>query len=137
MIKLMNQFFLLQRGEFCIYLYDYLNEYLKRPIQQIDFVKSQSLFQQCLINVFPTPSPTTQRFIDSLSLEKRGSLSSGTGWEGVDVVMHLDYPINIIITNSILLKYKRMFSQLILYNVFSHHALIISACVEVWIWLGR
>lgn len=111
----MNQFFLLQRGELCIYLYDYLNDYLNQPLQQIDLVKTQSLFQQCLINVFNTPSQTTQRFIDSLAIEKRNT--GGSGWEGLEVTMKLDYPINIIITSAVLQKYKRMFNQLILYNV--------------------
>ena len=113
----MNQFFLLQRGELCIYLYDYLNDYLNQPLHQIDFVKTQSLFQQCLIDVFTHPTPTTQRFINSLAVEKRNAPVSATGWEGLELSMKLDYPINIIITNSVLQKYKRMFNQLILYNV--------------------
>lgn len=114
----MNDFFLLQRGELCIYLYDFLNETLKKPANQFDIVKIQSLFQQCLISVFTHPTPTTQRFIDSLTISKKTSSDNQIGWDCFGVNVTLDYPVNIIIPDSILLKYNRMFSQLLLYNVF-------------------
>lgn len=39
----------------------------------------------------------------------------------MDVRVGLDYPVNIIITNSIVLKYKLMFNQLLLYNVMNSY----------------
>lgn len=117
LIHLINQFFLLQRGEVSIHLYDLLNDYLSKPLQQVDSVRVQSLFQQAVINVFTNPTQTTQHFLNALSIEKRNTSTALDGWDGMDVRVNLDYPVNIIITNSIVLKYKLMFNQLLLYNV--------------------
>ena len=68
LIHRMNQLFLLLRGDLCIYLFDYLNEYLSQAAQALDGVKIQSLFQQALINVFQDGSPGSQQFIDSISV---------------------------------------------------------------------
>ena len=68
LIHRMNQLFLLLRGDLCIYLFDYLNEYLSQAAPALDGVKIQSLFQQALINVFQDGSPGSQQFIDSISV---------------------------------------------------------------------
>lgn len=120
LIHLINQFFLLQRGEVSIHLYDLLNGYLNKSLQQVDTVRIQSLFQQALINVFTNPTETTQHFLNALSIEKRNTPTALNGWDGMDIRIELDYPVNIIITNSILLKYKLMFHQLLLYNVLNY-----------------
>lgn len=117
---MINQFFLLQRGEVSIHLYDLLNGYLNKSLQHVDTVRIQSLFQQALINVFTNPTETTQHFLNALSIEKRNTPTALNGWDGMDIRIELDYPVNIIITNSILLKYKLMFHQLLLYNVLNY-----------------
>lgn len=173
LIHRMNQLFLLLRGDLCIYLFDYLNEYLSQAAQALDGVKIQSLFQQALINVFQDGSPGSQQFIDSISVRVNdaafvqsisaqlssfqssgqlpsGQLSSGqlpsgklpsgqlpsgqssgqsplqsqeqrgrrrSGWDAIEVQVATSYPVNILLVPSAVMKYRKLFSELLLLNV--------------------
>ena len=168
LIHRMNQLFLLLRGDLCIYLFDYLNEYLSQAAQALDGVKIQSLFQQALINVFQDGSPGSQQFIDSISvrvndaafvqsisaqlssLQSSGQLPSGqlpsgqlpsgqlppgqssgqspgqsqeqrgrrrSGWDAIEVQVATSYPVNILLVPSAVMKYRKLFSELLLLNV--------------------
>ena len=178
LIHRMNQLFLLLRGDLCIYLFDYLNEYLSQAAQALDGVKIQSLFQQALINVFQDGSPGSQQFIDSISVrvndaafvqsisaqlssfQSSGQLSSGqlpsgqlssgqlpsgqlpsgqlpsgqssgqspeqsqeqrgrrrSGWDAIEVQVATSYPVNILLVPSAVMKYRKLFSELLLLNV--------------------
>lgn len=163
LIHRMNQLFLLLRGDLCIYLFDYLNEYLSQAAQALDGVKIQSLFQQALINVFQDGSPGSQQFIDSISVrvndaafvqsisaqlssfQSSGQLPSGqlpsgqlppgqssgqspeqsqeqrgrrrSGWEAIEVQVATSYPVNILLVPSAVMKYRKLFSELLLLNV--------------------
>ena len=161
LIHRMNQLFLLLRGDLCIYLFDYLNEYLSQAAPALDGVKIQSLFQQALINVFQDGSPGSQQFIDSISVrvndaafvqsisaqlsslqssgqlpsgQSSGQLSSGqpatqpadhteqrgrrrSGWDAIEVQVATSYPVNILLVPSAVLKYRKLFSELLLLNV--------------------
>ncbi|KAK8817936.1 hypothetical protein WA577_005838 [Blastocystis sp. JDR] len=188
----MNQLFLLLRGDLCIYLFDYLNEYLSQAAQALDGVKIQSLFQQALINVFQDGSPGSQQFIDSISVrvndaafvqsisaqlssfQSSGQLPSGqlpsgqlppgqlpsgqlpsgqlpsgqppgqlpsgqppgqlpsgqspeqsqeqrgrrrSGWDAIEVQVATSYPVNILLVPSAVMKYRKLFAELLLLNV--------------------
>ena len=144
LIHRMNQLFLLLRGDLCIYLFDYLNEYLSQAAQALDGVKIQSLFQQALINVFQDGSPGSQQFIDSISVrvndaafvqsisaqlssfqssgqspeqsqEQRGRRRSG--WDAIEVQVATSYPVNILLVPSAVMKYRKLFAELLLLNV--------------------
>ena len=168
LIHRMNQLFLLLRGDLCIYLFDYLNEYLSQAAQALDGVKIQSLFQQALINVFQDGSPGSQQFIDSISVRVNdaafvqsisaqlssfqssgqlpsGQLSSGqlpsgqlpsgqssgqspeqsqeqrgrrrSGWDAIEVQVATSYPVNILLVPSAVMKYRKLFAELLLLNV--------------------
>ena len=150
LIHRMNQLFLLLRGDLCIYLFDYLNEYLSQAAQALDGVKIQSLFQQALINVFQDGSPGSQQFIDSISVrvndaafvqsssaqlssfQSSGQLPSGqlpsgqsqeqrgrrrSGWDAIEVQVATSYPVNILLVPSAVMKYRKLFSELLLLNV--------------------
>lgn len=160
LIHRMNQLFLLLRGDLCIYLFDYLNEYLSQAAPALDGVKIQSLFQQALINVFQDGSPGSQQFIDSISVRVNdaafvqsisaqlssfqssgqlpsGQLSSGqlpsgqlpsgqpqeqrgirrSGWDAIEVQVATSYPVNILLVPSAVMKYRKLFSELLLLNV--------------------
>lgn len=118
MICNLNRLFFLLRGELCIYLYDMLNEYLSMKASTVDVVKMQSLFQVCMISVFNDGKPSTQRFIDSVSVNKRLSRNDREkGWDVIEVSVLLEYPLNIIISNSILQKYRNLFHLLLMLNV--------------------
>ena len=204
LIHRMNQLFLLLRGDLCIYLFDYLNEYLSQAAQALDGVKIQSLFQQALINVFQDGSPGSQQFIDSISVRVNdaafvqsisaqlssfqssgqlppgqsssgqlppgqlpsgqlssgqlpsgqlpsgqlpsgqlpsgqlpsgqlpsGQLSSGqspeqsqeqrgrrrSGWDAIEVQVATSYPVNILLVPSAVMKYRKLFGELLLLNV--------------------
>lgn len=178
LIHRMNQLFLLLRGDLCIYLFDYLNEYLSQAAQALDGVKIQSLFQQALINVFQDGSPGSQQFIDSISVrvndaafvqsisaqlssfQSSGQLSSGqlssgqlpsgqlpsgqlssgqlppgqssgqspeqsqeqrgrrrSGWDAIEVQVATSYPVNILLVPSAVMKYRKLFAELLLLNV--------------------
>ena len=178
LIHRMNQLFLLLRGDLCIYLFDYLNEYLSQAAQALDGVKIQSLFQQALINVFQDGSPGSQQFIDSISVRvndaafvqsisaqlssfqssgqlppgqlpsgqlpsgqsSSGQLPSGqlpsgqssgqsplqsqeqrgrrrSGWDAIEVQVATSYPVNILLVPSAVMKYRKLFSELLLLNV--------------------
>ena len=183
LIHRMNQLFLLLRGDLCIYLFDYLNEYLSQAAQALDGVKIQSLFQQALINVFQDGSPGSQQFIDSISVRVNdaafvqsisaqlssfqssgqlppgqlpsgqlppgqlpsgqlpsgqlpsGQLPSGqssgqsplqsqeqrgrrrSGWDAIEVQVATSYPVNILLVPSAVMKYRKLFSELLLLNV--------------------
>lgn len=168
LIHRMNQLFLLLRGDLCIYLFDYLNEYLSQAAQALDGVKIQSLFQQALINVFQDGSPGSQQFIDSISVRvndaafvqsisaqlssfqssgqlpsgqlSSGQLSSGqlppgqssgqspeqsqeqrgrrrSGWDAIEVQVATSYPVNILLVPSAVMKYRKLFAELLLLNV--------------------
>lgn len=179
LIHRMNQLFLLLRGDLCIYLFDYLNEYLSQAAQALDGVKIQSLFQQALINVFQDGSPGSQQFIDSISVrvndaafvqsisaqlssfQSSGKLPSGqlppgqlpsgqsssgqlpsgqlpsgqlpsgqssgqsqeqrgrrrSGWDAIEVQVATSYPVNILLVPSAVMKYRKLFSELLLLNV--------------------
>lgn len=153
LIHRMNQLFLLLRGDLCIYLFDYLNEYLSQAAPALDGVKIQSLFQQALINVFQDGSPGSQQFIDSISVrvndaafvqsisaqlssfQSSGQLPSGqssgqspeqsqeqrgrrrSGWDAIEVQVATSYPVNILLVPSAVMKYRKLFSELLLLNV--------------------
>lgn len=168
LIHRMNQLFLLLRGDLCIYLFDYLNEYLSQAAQALDGVKIQSLFQQALINVFQDGSPGSQQFIDSISVrvndaafvqsisaqlssfQSSGQLPSGqlpsgqlpsgqlppgqssgqspeqsqeqrgrrrSGWDAIEVQVATSYPVNILLVPSAVMKYRKLFAELLLLNV--------------------
>ena len=178
LIHRMNQLFLLLRGDLCIYLFDYLNEYLSQAAPALDGVKIQSLFQQALINVFQDGSPGSQQFIDSISVRVNdaafvqsisaqlssfqssgqlpsgqlpsGQLSSGqlpsgqlpsgqlppgqslgqspeqsqeqrgrrrSGWVAIEVQVATSYPVNILLVPSAVMKYRKLFAELLLLNV--------------------
>ena len=183
LIHRMNQLFLLLRGDLCIYLFDYLNEYLSQAAPALDGVKIQSLFQQALINVFQDGSPGSQQFIDSISVRvndaafvqsisaqlssfqssgqlpsgqlppgqlpsgqsSSGQLSSGqlpsgqlpsgqssgqspeqsqeqrgrrrSGWDAIEVQVATSYPVNILLVPSAVMKYRKLFAELLLLNV--------------------
>ena len=173
LIHRMNQLFLLLRGDLCIYLFDYLNEYLSQAAPALDGVKIQSLFQQALINVFQDGSPGSQQFIDSISVrvndaafvqsisaqlssfQSSGQLSSGqlpsgqlpsgqlpsgqlpsgqssgqspgqsqeqrgrrrSGWDAIEVQVATSYPVNILLVPSAVMKYRKLFAELLLLNV--------------------
>ena len=183
LIHRMNQLFLLLRGDLCIYLFDYLNEYLSQAAPALDGVKIQSLFQQALINVFQDGSPGSQQFIDSISVRVNdaafvqsisaqlssfqssgqlpsgqlpsgqlpsGQLSSGqlpsgqlpsgqlppgqslgqspeqsqeqrgrrrSGWDAIEVQVATSYPVNILLVPSAVMKYRKLFAELLLLNV--------------------
>ena len=203
LIHRMNQLFLLLRGDLCIYLFDYLNEYLSQAAQALDGVKIQSLFEQALINVFQDGSPGSQQFIDSISVRvndaafvqsisaqlssfqssgqlpsgqlpsgqlpsgqlpsgqlpsgqlSSGQLSSGqlpsgqlpsgqlssgqlppgqssgqspgqsqeqrgrrrSGWDAIEVQVATSYPVNILLVPSAVMKYRKLFAELLLLNV--------------------
>ena len=162
LIHRMNQLFLLLRGDLCIYLFDYLNEYLSQAAPALDGVKIQSLFQQALINVFQDGSPGSQQFIDSISVrvndaafvqsisaqlssfQSSGQLPSGqlpsgqssgqspeqspeqsqeqrgrrrSGWDVIEVQVATSYPVNILLVPSAVMKYRKLFSELLLLNV--------------------
>ena len=183
LIHRMNQLFLLLRGDLCIYLFDYLNEYLSQAAPALDGVKIQSLFQQALINVFQDGSPGSQQFIDSISVrvndaafvqsisaqlssfQSSGQLPSGqlppgqlpsgqlpsgqlpsgqlpsgqlpsgqssgqspgqsqeqrgrrrSGWDAIEVQVATSYPVNILLVPSAVMKYRKLFAELLLLNV--------------------
>ena len=114
----LNRLFFLLRGELCISLYDTLNEYLNQNAGSIDVVKMQSLFQVCLISSFNDGKPSTQRFIDSISVNKRLTRNDHEhGWDVMEVSVVLEYPLNIVISNAILQKYRNLFHLLLMLNV--------------------
>ena len=114
----LNRLFFLLRGELCICLYDTLNDYLNQNASSIDVVKMQSLFQVCMISAFNDGKPSTQRFIDSVSVNKRLDRSDREkGWDVMEVSVMLEYPLNIVISNAILQKYRNLFHLLLMLNV--------------------
>lgn len=113
----LNQFFLMLRGDLSIYLHDFLHEYLALPASSVDLVKVQSLFQEAVFHVFPPSVASAQKFVESLSVEKRRATGNERGWDVIEIGVNLNYPLNIIISNSLLQKYKKLFYQLLLLNV--------------------
>ena len=114
----LNRLFFLLRGELCICLYDTLNDYLNQNASSIDVVKMQSLFQVCMISAFNDGKPSTQRSIDSVSVNKRLARSDREkGWDVMEVSVMLEYPLNIVISNAILQKYRNLFHLLLMLNV--------------------
>lgn len=113
----LDQFFLMLRGDLSIYLYDFMHDLLSLPAASIDLVKVQSLFQEAVFHAFPPNSASAQRFVESLSVEKRKGGGNEKGWDVIEISVNLNYPLNIIISNSILQKYKKLFHQLLLLNV--------------------
>ena len=115
----LNHFYFLLRGDLSIYLYDYLNDYLNLPASKLDLVKIQSLFQEAVFSVFSpvSCSSSSNQFIESLSVEKKKGTDEEKGWDVIDVNLNLNYPLNIIVSNSILQKYKKLFHQLLMLNV--------------------
>ena len=118
----LNQFFLMLRGDLSIYLHDFLHEYLALPASSVDLVKVQSLFQEAVFHVFPPNVASAQKFVESLSVEKRRATGNERGWDVIEIGVNLNYPLNIIISNSLLQKYKKLFYQLLLLNVPHFHS---------------
>ena len=115
----LNHFYFLLRGDLSIYLYDYLNDYLNLPASRLDLVKIQSLFQEAVFSVFSpvSCSSSSKQFVESLRVEKKKGTDEEKGWDVIDVNLNLNYPLNIIVSNSILQKYKKLFHQLLMLNV--------------------
>ena len=67
----------------------------------------------------PKPAkPTTKRFFDAISINKRLPTSPREkGWDVMEVGVSLEYPLNIIISNAVLQKYRQTFKMLLLLNV--------------------
>ena len=116
-ITQLDQFFLMLRGDLCIYLHDFLNSYLALPAAAVDLVKVQSLFQEAVFHVFPPNLASAQKFVEALTVDKRKATGKERGWDVIEIGVNLNYPLNIIISNSILQKYKKLFYQLLLLNV--------------------
>ena len=117
-ITRLDALFLLTRGDFCVYVEDVLGEYLSLPSAMVDVVRMQSLFQVCLLSTFSDGKPTTKRFFDAISVNKRLPTSPREkGWDVMEVGVSLDYPLNIIISNAVLQKYRQTFKMLLLLNV--------------------
>ena len=116
LIHRLNELFLLQRGDLCIYLYDSLNGYLTQDVPLVDEVKVQSLFQQALINVFRDGSASSQQFIEAVTVTVVEG-AGRSGWSSVDVGLVTSYPVNILLVPSAVMKYKKLFSELLLLNV--------------------
>ena len=76
-ITRLDALFLLTRGDFCVYVEDVLGEYLSLPSAMVDVVRMQSLFQVCLLSTFSDGKPTTKRFFDAISVNKRLPFSRG------------------------------------------------------------
>lgn len=117
-ITRLDALFLLTRGDFCVYVEDVLGEYLSLPSAMVDVVRMQSLFQVCLLSTFSDGKQTTKRFFDAISINKRLPTSPREkGWDVMEVGVSLEYPLNIIISNAVLQKYRQTFKMLLLLNV--------------------
>ena len=70
------------------------------------------------MSVFNDGNPSTQQFIDSVTVSKGVSrLTRDKGWDVLDLNVSLKYPLNIIITDPILHKYRNIFHLLLMLNV--------------------
>jgi hypothetical protein len=98
-------------------MYDLLNDELNQSAGRFDQIKVASLFQQCLINIFKDTSASTKQFIDAVTVSKRAG--EGTrGWDVLFIDVTIDYPLNSVLSQGTIQKYRKIFKLILLLNVF-------------------
>lgn len=135
---LLDDLFLLRRGDLAVLLHALLDPLLRAPPASLDLVKLDSLFQQALLSAFRDGRPATRRFVDALFVARRGA--GACGWDVLEVGVRLEHPVSVVLSSALLLKYRRLFAQLLLLTVglpAPPHQRTCRALDQAWVALGR